>query len=143
MALQPSQQPPPKIPFDLKAVVEAMQRSAVTVAAKTEDDKDKAEIRASMDKAMLKRHLAETQAVVQSNVDMKVNRRMRWDYAKLVFCYLSLYSVFVGFILLWGGLGWFGFNISESVLQFLVGSTAASSIGLVYSVVTGLFHPKK
>lgn len=135
--------PPPRQPLDINGLVKAMQRTAVTVEAKTEDDKDKAETRASMDRAVLRRHLAETQAVVQSNLDLKVNRRMRWDYAKLVFWYLSIYSIFVGIVLVWSGLGYFGFNVSEGVLQFIVGSTAASAIGLVYSVVTGLFHPKK
>ena len=89
------------------------------------------------------RRLAETQTIRESNLDLRMNRRLRWKYARWVFCYLVSYSFFVGALLLGSGFGVRGFNLQESVLNFLVGSTAASAIGLVLAVTTGLFKPLK
>ena len=60
-----------------------------------------------------------------------------------VFCYLVSYSAFVALVLIADGYTIFKFNLEESVLGFLVGSTAASAIGLVLAVTTGLFRPLK
>ena len=60
-----------------------------------------------------------------------------------MFCYLVCYSVFVAVILISDGFKLFGFNLEEGVVSFLVGSTAASAIGLVLAVTTGLFKPLK
>lgn len=53
------------------------------------------------------------------------------------------YSGFVGFIVVVDGLNLCGFDLEESVVGFLVGSTAVSAIGLVLAVTTGLFKPLK
>lgn len=87
------------------------------------------------------RHLAETQTIKESNRDLRVNRKLRWKYARWVFCYLVVYSASVLFLLIVSGFGIFGFSLPESVLGFLVGSTAVSAIGLVLAVTTGLFKP--
>jgi len=89
------------------------------------------------------RSLAETQTIRESNLDLRMNRRLRWKYAGWVFCYLVCYSMFVGVLLIGSGFNIFGFTLAESVLNFLVGSTAASAIGLVLAVTTGLFKPLK
>ncbi len=90
-----------------------------------------------------KRKLAETQYIRESNKDLRANRKLSWIYAKWVFCYLVSYSVFVGLLLLASGYKIFGFVLDKNVLNFLVGSTAASAIGLVLEVTTGLFKPLK
>lgn len=82
---------------------------------------------------------AETDSIVETNRNKKANRRLRWRYAKKVFCYLVAYSIFVGIIIILHGFKVCGFVLPESALSFLVGSTAAAAIGLVYSVTNGLF----
>ena len=106
---------------DTKAVLEA------TAIA----DKDYDEIERN-------RRRAETQNIVENNRDKRINRKLRWRYASWVFCYLVCYSVFVGIVVLMSGFKiWF--DLPPSVLDFLVGSTAAAAIGLVYAVTSGLF----
>jgi len=41
--------------------------------------------------------------------------------------------------LLASGLNIYGFSLHEDILKYLVGSTAAAAIGLVYAVTNGLF----
>ena len=83
---------------------------------------------------------AETERIRQQNEDSKSNRTLRNDYARLVYRYLVWYSVFVAFIILVAGFSLGGFYLSEAVLSFLVGSTAAAAIGLVFAVTNGLFN---
>ncbi len=85
---------------------------------------------------------AETQGIRELNSDLRYNRLLRSKYASWVFCYLVSYSIFVGIVLVSVGFGICGFTLPESVLEFLVGSTAASAIGLVFAVTNGLFKVK-
>jgi hypothetical protein len=120
-----------------KRLRDAIARSLVDVKQKSQpDDKDRREASAAE-----KKQKAETQSIVESNLDRRVNRKLRWKYARWVFCYLVCYSVFVGGILVLSGFGICGFQMSEAVLSTLVGSTAVSAIGLVLAVTTGLFKP--
>lgn len=86
------------------------------------------------------RHEAETEAINQKNQDRIANRVLRDKYAKYVFVYLVSYSLFVGALLLLSGFGSWCFALPDSVLGLLVGSTAASAIGLVFAVTHGLFN---
>lgn len=86
---------------------------------------------------------AETQTIRESNRDLRVNRKLRWKYAKWVFCYLVWYSLTVLVLLVAAGFKILGFSLPENVLEFLVGSTAAAAIGLVLAVTTGLFGRPK
>lgn len=89
------------------------------------------------------RHQAETENIKEFNKDMEANRELRQKYARWVFRYLICYSMFVGVLLLGSGLSLpFLLTLPESVVSFLVGSTAASAIGLVLAVTVGLFRPK-
>lgn len=116
---------------------EAIDRSLTGVQNKEKpDEKDRREALAAE-----KKQNAETQSIVESNLDRRVNRKLRWKYARWVFCYLVCYSIFVGSILTLAGFGICGFVLSEAVLSTLVGSTAVSAIGLVLAVTTGLFKP--
>lgn len=85
------------------------------------------------------RHKTETAGLKEKNRDMRHNRMLRGAYANRVFCYLIWYSIFVGFVIVFAGFSICGFSLPSSVLGFLVGSTAASAIGLVYAVTHGLF----
>ncbi len=86
-----------------------------------------------------RRYKVETDTIRQRNRDRRANRVLRGNYAKNVFRYLIFYSVFVAFVLLLAGFKVCGFRLSEDVLFALVGSTAVSAIGLVATVVAGLF----
>lgn len=92
------------------------------------------------DEIQHQRQKAETQTIVETNLDRRVNRKLRWKYAKWVFFYLVWYSIAVLVLLIASGFGWCGFSLAGSVLEFLVGSTAVSAIGLVLAVTTGLFR---
>ena len=60
-------------------------------------------------------------------------------YAKYAYGFMCSYASFVALILLMNGFGCFQNPIPDSVMQFLVGSTAATVIGLVGMVMTGIF----
>ncbi|MEL7463347.1 MAG: hypothetical protein AAFN79_04735 [Pseudomonadota bacterium] len=59
--------------------------------------------------------------------------------ATKAFYYMFAYSGSVGIILLMNGFGCFANPLAPEVLKFLVGSTAATVIGLVGMVLTGIF----
>ena len=87
----------------------------------------------------IERQKAETAGVKEKNRDMRHNRLLRGSYARHVFCYLVCYSIFVGVVLVASGFNICGFSLDKEVLKFLVGSTAAAAIGLVFAVTNGLF----
>lgn len=60
-------------------------------------------------------------------------------YAKRSFWFMCIYCGIVALMLLMHGCANSGFKLPESVLQFLVGSTATTVIGLVGMVLTGIF----
>ncbi|MCI5075252.1 hypothetical protein [Oricola sp.] len=79
-----------------------------------------------------------------SSLKQKLNTKNILDdmlkpYALYAYVFMCCYSAFVAAILLMNGFGCFDNPIPESVMQFLVGSTAATVIGLVGMVLTGIF----
>lgn len=86
------------------------------------------------------RHNAEVVGLKERNRDLRHNRKLRSSYARLVFCYLVCYSIFVGVVIVASGWSILSFTLHEDVLKYLVGSTAAAAIGLVYAVTNGLFN---
>jgi len=76
----------------------------------------------------------------EDNRNKKANRRLRWRYAKWVFRYLVVFSLFSALIVILHGFGIGSFALPDLALGALVGSTAVSAIGLVAAVVTGLFQ---
>ena len=66
-------------------------------------------------------------------------RNLRRSYANRVFGFLITYCAFVGFCILAQGFKFGGFGLDRYVLAALVGSTSISAIGVVSSVVRGLF----
>ena len=67
---------------------------------------------------------------------------MMRPYANRVFNFLVGYCLFVGAVVLLDGFKYRGFDLSDGVLSVIAGSTAASAIGLVGFVVSGLFKPQ-
>lgn len=59
--------------------------------------------------------------------------------ADKAFLFMCWYSICVGFLLVLTAAGGEKFELESSVLQFLVGSTAVTVIGLVGMVLTGVF----
>lgn|GEM_PF-2988834 len=67
-------------------------------------------------------------------------------YAKRTFVFMCAYCSVVGITLILHGFDGVKFSLPETVLTFLVGSTATTVIGLVGMVLTGIFlgaRPKK
>jgi len=60
-------------------------------------------------------------------------------YAKKAYIFMCFYAAAVAIMLILHGFALFGFHLEETVLSFLVGSTAATVIGLVGMVLTGIF----
>lgn len=114
---------------------QAIDASLNAVQAKPENAKDREE-----QAALASDHAkAALDGLREDNRNKKANRRLRWRYARWVFCYLVIYSIFSAILILLHGFNIFGFNLPEVVLGALVGSTAVAAIGLVASVVSGLF----
>ena len=127
---------------DYKKLVEIMKRQAATARSVVEPDtKAENEAQAIADDKYedIQRQKAETAGPKEKNRDLRHNRKLRSAYARWVFCYLVWYSVFVAILLVASGFKICGFSLHEDVLKFLVGSTAAAAIGLVYAVTHGLF----
>lgn len=85
--------------------------------------------------------------VIQAELE-KVQKRVRTveildqliePMAKRSFAFMCFYCGIVGEMVLFHGFKLFGFQLPESVLNFLVGSTATTVIGLVGMVLTGVF----
>ncbi len=60
-------------------------------------------------------------------------------YSDNIFKFMVFYSVFVGCVLLMNSGGRFPNPISDTVMSFLVGSTATTVLGLVGMIVGGIF----
>ncbi len=82
---------------------------------------------------------ADIRALEESNFDRRANRVLRFRYAKNVYKYLCCYSIGCALLLILAGFKLGGFSLPDVVLTALTGSTAASAIGLVGFVVSGLF----
>ncbi|MGB0661759.1 MAG: hypothetical protein ACPGNV_16485 [Mangrovicoccus sp.] len=127
---------------DFSGLVKIMTRQAAMERSSTEADaKAENEASAIADEKYedIQRQKAETAGLKEKNRDLRHNRKLRSAYARWVFCYLVWYSIFVAALLVASGFKFSGFTLHEDVLKFLVGSTAAAAIGLVYAVTHGLF----
>ena len=71
-----------------------------------------------------------------------VKARMMEPWADKVFNFVCVYCVALGALVVMSGFKVCGFSLSDTVLAVLAGSTAASVIGLIGIVVSGLFGAK-
>ena len=116
--------------------VSAIEKSTSKISSKIEDDIDRKE---ASSLANQRAHAA-VGKVKAETASIRYIGKLRQQYANKVFCYLLLYSSFsLLLIILSGYKKCTGFDIPDSVLLVIVGSTAVSAIGLVGFVVNGLF----
>ncbi len=73
----------------------------------------------------------------------KQDRSQRKDFAIRIFNFVSLYMFGVFFILILSGISCNGFNLSDTVLVTLLGTTTATIIGVFNFVARYLFHNKE
>lgn len=127
--------------LDSEEISAKLERGLKTVQKKeSADDIDLAEQNAVLD-------LAEKEARIKGfNMDIE----LRKSYASKILNFLFLYSAIVGVLLVFSRLTFIpiehggyrvSFELPETVLNFLVGSTATAAIGLVGFVARGLFRP--
>lgn len=115
---------------------QAVDGTLSSVEVKDKDEKDRSE-----EEALALNHLKATvEGAREDNRNKKANRRLRWRYARWVFHYLICYSIVAGIFVVLHGFKICGFQLPEIALGALVGSTAVAAIGLVASVVSGLFR---
>ena len=65
---------------------------------------------------------------------------LRKRYSTKVFIFLCAWSGVVISIVLLAGFSAWGFHISDTVLSILLGTTTVNAIGVVWSVIRGLFN---
>ncbi|ESQ15929.1 MAG: hypothetical protein N838_28025 [Thiohalocapsa sp. PB-PSB1] len=100
------------------------------------EDMNSAFSRVTEENADLKQEIDELRKKVRTTEIL--DELMKPSAAK-AFTYMFVYSGVVGVILLMNGFGCFKNPLEPEVLKFLVGSTAATVIGLVGMVLTGIF----
>lgn len=119
--------------IDLSAIAGSRTR----VASKKEKDQKDREEESSLGH---RRQAAAITKIRAETVSIRYIGRLRQQYANKVFCYLVWYSlVSLVLVLASGYKVWTSFDLPPQVLLVIVGSTAASAIGLVGFVVSGLF----
>lgn len=116
------------------SIPKELERLRENLAPQSQSDEDP-------EKARLNRELyqEQIQTLREKNLDKKSNRELRWKYASWVYFYLVIYSLACLILLFLAGFEISDFDLPESVLSYLVGSTAVSAIGLVLAVTHGLF----
>ena len=82
---------------------------------------------------------AEYDRLKASNNTISILNDLMKPSANKAFWYMFAYSGFVGLVLIMNGFGCFKVGLDTEVLKFLVGSTAATVLGLVGMVLTGIF----
>lgn len=100
-------------------------------------------VRLSEENATLKEDLEVTRKRVRT---IEILDDLIEPMAKRSFGFMCAYCGAVGALVTLHGFKLWSFSLPESVLQFLVGSTAATVIGLVGMVLTGIFvgaRPKR
>lgn len=118
----------------LRRLQEALSQSREIVVGKSSPDtKDKEETAAAQEAK------AKIRSMEEANEDSSSFRKLREKYARWVYGYLVGYSSMCFLLLIADGWNLWGFDLPDSVLEFLVGSTAAAAIGLVLAVTHGLF----
>jgi hypothetical protein len=73
----------------------------------------------------------------------QVKAKMMEPWANKVFTFVCWYCVVLGALVLLSGFNVCGFSLSDTVLSVLAGSTAASVVGLVGIVASGLFGGRR
>lgn len=119
--------------IDLSAIAGSRKRVSEKTQKNAKDKEEESSLGQQRQAAALNKIRAEIVAI-------RYIGRLRQQYANKVFCYLVCYSVGSLLLVLASGYQRFTcFELPPQVLLVIVGSTAASAIGLVGFVVSGLF----
>lgn len=91
--------------------------------------------------------LLQTQAELDSLKEKRTVDQVRADlikpYTNKVFWFVVWYCIVVGMIIVADGIQALEFDLQESTIGIIAGSTAVSVIGLIGMVISGLFGGKK
>lgn len=109
--------------------------SAQDVTVSAADFRD-AFVRLSEENAILKEDLDKTKKRVRT---IEILDDLIEPFAHKAFWFMCVYCAVVAILVTLHGFQGIAFALPESVLQFLVGSTATTVIGLVGMVLTGIF----
>ncbi len=93
-------------------------------------------------KETLRKSKIQNDLLEETLAKQKQDRGQRKDYASMIFNFMSLYMLGVFFVLVMSGIGCNDFNVSDSVLITLLGTTTATVIGVFNFVARYLFHNK-
>jgi hypothetical protein len=102
----------------------------------TAEDLRDAFVRVVEENASLRQELDTTKKRVRT---IEILDELIEPMAKRAFAFMCVYCGAVGALVTLHGFKTSGFQLPETVLQFLVGSTATTVIGLVGMVLTGIF----
>ena len=95
----------------------------------------------------LQDQLLQTQAELDSLREQRTVDQVRADlikpYTNKVFWFVVWYCIVVGIIIVVDGTQDINFDLKESTIGIIAGSTAVSVIGLIGMVISGLFGGKK
>lgn len=94
-------------------------------------------------KETLRKSKIQNDLLEETLAKQKQDRGQRKDYASMIFNFMSLYMFGVFFVLVLSGIGCNDFNVSDSVLITLLGTTTATVIGVFNFVARYLFHNKE
>lgn len=87
--------------------------------------------------------LAQTRAELERIQEMRTFEQVKAElikpYANKVFWFVAWYCIVVGVLLVADGVSDNGFDLDESTVGIIAGSTAVSVIGLIGMVISGLF----
>ena len=73
------------------------------------------------------------------NKDLSILIAMKQKYAKNIFCFICVWSVFVGIVLISKGINSWNFNLSDTIIITLISSSFVQVIGLMYIVLNHIF----
>lgn len=94
-------------------------------------------------KEELRKLTLENEAREGENAGDNQDRAQRKEFAERIFSFVAMYMFFVGLVVFLCGHQFSSFNLSDTVLVTLLGTTTANVIGILIIVVTYLFSRKK
>lgn len=112
-----------------------------------ENDLEGELLRAYQEIGYLSDELSQTRAELVKVTEQRTVEQVRATvivpYTNKVFWFVVWYCIIVGLILIADGVNGSGFDLKESTIGIIAGSTAVSVIGLIGMVISGLFGGTK
>ena len=101
------------------------------------------DIEEKIKKEELRKLTLENEAREGENAGDNQDRAQRKEFADRIFSFVAMYMFFVGLVVFLCGHKFSSFNLSDTVLVTLLGTTTANVIGILIIVVTYVFSRKK